>query len=309
MMFFRVKRVLFLSFLHFFKWFLFIRTKLFSFRTPINQGSNYSPVFIVGSGRSGNTLLRRILNRNEALFIPPETYVLGRSIAQWTFLPFLGANRLKQKMAKNLIEHKEFSTFGIDCPQKLMNSINSPDNINLADSINAFYMHYADVHGITAQRWADKTPLNTYYIFQIMAVFPAAKFIHIKRDPYDTISSYMKSNLYNNLTEASFRWFDSINLLKSFAVDYPESIVEISYEDMVTAPTPTIKAVCDFIQVEFTPDMLEVDNNVENLGDVNSLKHHQNVKKPIDKSRIGQGKKSLSPQQINIIDRFLKKLS
>ena len=170
-------------------------------------------------------------------------------------------------------------------------------------------MHYADVHGITAQRWADKTPLNTYYIFQIMAVFPAAKFIHIKRDPYDTISSYMKSNLYNNLTEASFRWFDSINLLKSFAVDYPESIVEISYEDMVTAPTPTIKAVCDFIQVEFTPDMLEVDNNVENLGDVNSLKHHQNVKKPIDKSRIGQGKKSLSPQQINIIDRFLKKLS
>ena len=44
---------------------------------PLQRGEPYRPFFIVGSGRSGNTVLRRMLCAHGDLHIPPETYVLG----------------------------------------------------------------------------------------------------------------------------------------------------------------------------------------------------------------------------------------
>lgn len=47
---------------------------------PLNNNEDYKPFFIIGSGRSGNTLLRRILTKKNGIVIPPETYVLGKVI-------------------------------------------------------------------------------------------------------------------------------------------------------------------------------------------------------------------------------------
>ena len=37
-------------------------------------------LLIVGSGRSGNTLLRKLLMENCNIYIPPESYVLGQEV-------------------------------------------------------------------------------------------------------------------------------------------------------------------------------------------------------------------------------------
>jgi len=47
---------------------------------PLNRGELINPFFIIGSGRSGNTLLRRVLFNHSKLHIPPETLVLGHVI-------------------------------------------------------------------------------------------------------------------------------------------------------------------------------------------------------------------------------------
>src|SRR5215204_558893 len=44
-------------------------------RTPIHRGEGFSPFFIVGSGRCGTTLLRRILEADPTVHIPPENWV------------------------------------------------------------------------------------------------------------------------------------------------------------------------------------------------------------------------------------------
>ena len=49
-------------------------------RVPLNRDEGYRPFFIVGSGRSGNTLMRRVLQTSPELHIPPETFVLGDCI-------------------------------------------------------------------------------------------------------------------------------------------------------------------------------------------------------------------------------------
>ncbi|HEX6923051.1 MAG TPA: sulfotransferase, partial [Bacillales bacterium] len=47
------------------------------------------PFFIIGSGRSGNTLLRTILFQNPDIVIPPESYVLGKAIRRYRQLSWL----------------------------------------------------------------------------------------------------------------------------------------------------------------------------------------------------------------------------
>ena len=44
--------------------------------STINEAANLTciPFFIIGSGRSGNTLLRSILSGNSDISIPPESY-------------------------------------------------------------------------------------------------------------------------------------------------------------------------------------------------------------------------------------------
>jgi hypothetical protein len=49
-----------------------------------SQLPGYSPFFIIGSGRSGNTLLRKLLMENSRVVIPPEIPDLGSTIRRFT---------------------------------------------------------------------------------------------------------------------------------------------------------------------------------------------------------------------------------
>jgi len=69
-----------------------------------------SRIFIIGSGRSGNTLLRRILTGSEELYIPPETYVLGDTIRN-----FPEYSRLEWPSTCQLILGKFASLAGPGC--------------------------------------------------------------------------------------------------------------------------------------------------------------------------------------------------
>lgn len=70
------------------------------------------PFFIIGSGRSGSTLLRRILCANPELHIPPETYVLGPAISLWEATEG-DAWPVRVGRILDLFErHPEFETFG-----------------------------------------------------------------------------------------------------------------------------------------------------------------------------------------------------
>jgi hypothetical protein len=43
-----------------------------------NEGGQPPFLFIAGAGRSGNTLLRRMMMERLSIYMPPETYVLSR---------------------------------------------------------------------------------------------------------------------------------------------------------------------------------------------------------------------------------------
>ncbi|WP_172379443.1 sulfotransferase family protein [Vibrio sp. Vb339] len=281
-------------------------TKRF-YRIPINRNENISPIFIIGAGRSGNTLLRRILNQHSEVAIPPETYVLGVASMQHTAMPHVGWHTMVTTILGNFQFHPDFYTFKISNLNELHQSLKClpKSEQSFARIINEYYLNYLDFHGIAARRWGDKTPLNVFYLDNIKNTFPKSQFIHIVRDPVDSVSSFIDAKLYSSTEEAIDRWVKAIELAEEFNINNKNSCIMVYYSDLVTKPEETISGICDFLDVSYEESMMQ--HSSKDLGDVNLLPHHANVNKPITPDSIGKGYGKLNYHDISILKNRMNK--
>ncbi|MCF7808351.1 MAG: sulfotransferase [Candidatus Marinimicrobia bacterium] len=278
-----------------------------SFIHPLQRGEHYHPFFIIGSGRSGNTLLRRMLHNHSNLYIPPETYVIGSVIKKFVKHPWYSWGRKVQMVYETIESYPEFHTFNLSGLSELTEKVSNctSSKRSMAYILNAFYEFYREKNEIAAQRWGDKTPINTDYLFEIEKTFPDARFIHLIRDPYDTIYSYKKAGLYGDIEAAADRWGQSVTAalsLKSGDHNY----FELEYERLVSSPEPCVRDICQYLGIAFESKMLGSLETEDHLGDVETLRHHANVKNPINTKSIGKGHRELAPSEITQINARLK---
>ena len=282
----------------------------FSARYPtIADSSNLSciPFFIIGSGRSGNTLLRSILSGNSNISIPPESYRLPFAIKKFHIFNNREWNELVREVLSEFEDCKEFYTWGIDIKdvQKRLENIEDSKR-SLSNIFDELFCAYSEKHSAGSKIWGDKTPMNTLYLDWISTVFPHSKFIHIIRDGRDVASSYLKMERYDNILEAANRWINSIDLAQSFGSKIKDNYMEIRYEDLVTSPKDVIKNTCDFLDIIYDSKMLDHTKQVEKLGDTDKS-HHSNLSKPISSESIGKWKNNLSESDQESITKLLHK--
>lgn len=277
----------------------------FLYRNEVVSTDGVNPFFIIGSGRSGNTLLRRILNNNEDLYIPPETYVLGQIIRQYYRHPLMRWEDLVNSSLEIFERHPEFETFELSSLGRLKVDLRKKvkSKRNLADIINSFYEYYKLEHNLTAGRWGDKTPLNVFALNELLIVFPKSQYIHIIRDPLDAVSSYIKSEIYSDVVSATNRWVRAVELSCAFGRNNPDQYMEVFYSDLVSNPKKTTVEVCDFLGVGFQEEMLK--ETSKNMGDVKMRKHHYGVMMPINKDSLGRGMKELSIRERDYVFKRL----
>lgn len=271
---------------------LFKRHRLRSKTEPLSC----TPFFVIGSGRSGNTLLRAILTSHPDLYIPPESYVLGRVIRNYRFFSFLPWPLLARQVISEFESFRHFYTWEIDLTDFYQQALNLPHNQrNLAHLLDQFYQYYGTKKFPAGTRWGDKTPLNTYHTHLINDVFPQAQYIHIIRDGRDVVASYLKAGLYEDKAEACDRWLNSIQLAQAFGQKIGSSrYLEIRYENLVRQPEQIIQQICTFLNLNFLPDMLTFWQKAHDLGDT-KLAHHHNIRNPINENSIGKWRQTLSP--------------
>ena len=277
-------------------------------RHPVKSNNSYKPFFIIGSGRSGNTLLRRLLNNHSGLVIPPETYVLGKVIKRYRQNSGLKWADLVEYVFAAFEFHPEFETFDVSLQPLVQELKDSPvENRNLTYILNRFYIYCCRSISQGEIRWGDKTPLNTFYLERIFSVFPDAKFIHILRDGCDVVSSYLDAGIYNSIEQAAERWSESVSLVDKFYNCHPGSGITIRYEELVSNPESTLMKISEFLGVEYEERMLHPPTNAKEnmMGDVERYAHHANVLKPISTSSIGKGRNNLSTEQKLVVDKII----
>jgi omega-hydroxy-beta-dihydromenaquinone-9 sulfotransferase len=131
-------------------------------------------------------------------------------------------------------------------------------------------------------RWCDDTPRNVAHVDFLLELFPEAKFVHMVRDPRDVVASYNKIKWASSDTAANVHIVTSV--IRTWLQLRPRipagSYVEIRLEDLVAAPGPTLRSLCDFLGVEFSDRLLEVDLGRSNTG------RHLGDLRPEERERI-----------------------
>ncbi len=143
--------------------------------------------------------------------------------------------------------------------------------------------------------WIEKTPANAYCFGLFLESFSNGKVIHITRNPYDTIASLVSRGF-------SVYYATGVYLLNTAAAlvnrDNPNCHL-IKYENLISEPVNSIKALCQFLDVPFEIDMLASKNEDIEHSQLSGWKYDETAS--IGKSSVGRFDRLNKKSQSEII--------
>lgn len=253
------------------------------------------PIFIIGPGRSGTTLLRSMLVAGKQIAIPPETYVIGPSI--WKFASYnLSWNDTARLIIALFESHIQFRWWDVNLYPAYQRAINiKPSERSLARIIDEVFKCYGEQKFPDATIWGDQSPINTFHLARIDKTFPQGKYIHMLRDGRDAIASFVDIGL--ELEIATNRWIEGVKHSRRLGAKIGEDrFLEVRYEQLVTEPLSILQRVCEFVGIAFDPKMLEFWRQPTTL-EHRYRNRHKNLSRPISSSSIGRWRERLSKEQ------------
>jgi len=276
---------------------------------PIHLNEHIAPFFIIGSGRCGTTLLRRILYVHPDVCIPPETFVLNECINLFRRNNNLPWKDLVHLILSTIEYFPKFVAFGISLRPLAEQLVETPhQHRSLAYIFDCFYHYYAQEIGEPCVKWGDKTPKNTLHLDAIIGVFPNAQFIHLIRNGVDVVHSYLRTGLQQGLHNTALRWKESVRAARDFGSSHPDSYYEIYYEELVENPEKITKNLCSFLGIEYIEGMVQNSETAsQKMGDVPIFDHFSSVSEPISTRKIGLGESSFSRDQIDELRKLIGK--
>jgi len=97
-------------------------------------------------------------------------------------------------------------------------------------------------------RWVNKTPGYVSALPGLKRSFPDLRFVHCVRDGRDVATSVLTRPWGpNTLEEAPGWWAGQVMPGLEFEAEFPEQVLRVRYEDLLTAPVPTLAGVLGFI--------------------------------------------------------------
>lgn len=207
------------------------------------------PFFIIGSARSGTTLLRLMLNAHPEVAVPPES----RFVVE-LYKGSDGGDATQLLAA--LAGHKRFEAWDLPI-EAVREELGPATSVAYADIMRAAYRAYARVHG--KRRWGDKTPRYVEHLPFLSKLFPDARFIHLVRDGRNVALSYADVPFGpKTVAKAARLWAERVASGVANGRDLgSHRYMEIRYENMVEDAKGQAKELCDFLELPFDPGMLD----------------------------------------------------
>ncbi|MEO6866900.1 MAG: sulfotransferase [Gaiellales bacterium] len=225
------------------------------------------PFFIVGSDRSGTTMLRLILDRAGPA-IPPETMFITDFAGALNSSGGLESHDAAVELTRKIWSHPRVTLWGIEGEPDL-----PPVGLSHVEAfrwaVEQPYLAYMRREGKTW--WADKTPPHIDHIELLATIWPDAKFIELVRDGRD-VSLSMQGMPFggNNAWTTAKRWAHCIRVGEAARSERPDQVLLVRYEDLVTESEREVRRVSEFLDIEYDADMLAVEKT-----DVTKLQHDQ----------------------------------
>ena len=207
------------------------------------------PFFIVGNDRSGTTMLRMILDRGADAAVPPESMFL----TDVTVPPPDGD---WQRLMHEVWRHPKVRLWGLPGPPPEVPGGLAPDEA-ARFVLGAPFAAYARQHG--KPRWGDKTPHYVHHVDLLLSIWPDARVVVLVRDGRDVALSLRRMPFGpNNAWAAAQWWARGIRAGDAARERHPDQVRVVRYEDLARDPAAHVPAVCEFLDLRYTPDMLDL---------------------------------------------------
>ncbi len=228
-------------------------------------------LFIIGSPRSGSTLLNRMLGAHTRIHAPVEPHLL-------TPLAHLGYyEKVDQAPYDPTISQRGIRELVRHLPRGEEDYLDA-----LRACTDTLYARL--LQGTGADWLLDKTPAYALVLDFAARLYPNARYVVLTRNPMAVWSSYVESffdgdhvvaHAHNPLLE---RYVPAIS---RFLREKPAPIHHVQYEDLVADPEKVVPEICAFIGIDFEPGMIDYgETNAQGeakrgLGDPMNVARHK----------------------------------
>lgn len=230
----------------------------------LNAYSPYPNIILLGTQRSGTTLLTRMLSAHSAIFIQNEISV------EKIFFGQASTDEINARCNKQIeLRH------GLSVPELL-----EKENKKL---------------------WGFKDPQLTEHLDELVPFLKTTKFITIVRDPRGVVNSYIdnKWGLGTTAYTGALRWKNEVAAQEQFMKLAPAQCLYIRYEDLVSNQEETLRTVCKHLEIEFEDSLLNYYKKKPNFK-LNASNINTNAS--ADKRFSTRWKDKLSRRQVSDIE-------
>lgn len=253
------------------------------------------PFFVVGSPRSGTTLLQVILSCLDGVHFPEETKFLHLTVTQRDRLGPLDTEQGFQRTINRVIRHIDSNQMDVD-KDELVNQFKAapPDDYNWFDVLLSHMQKR-----VGCRRIGEKTPRHMPMTRQILERFPDSKVIAIIRDGRDVATSQTEA-FASDVVSSAYAWRGYQRMHRGYKRDLPpDRYTSVRYEDLVTDPEPHVRRLCDFLEEPFSEKLLQHEKR-DVKGFAERETHKLRTLEPVTSSRVARYKKSMTPGQIAV---------
>lgn len=224
-------------------------------------------IFVIGSPRSGSTMLQRMLDSHSEIFGTPEPHII-------TPLAHLGYFETVEKAPYDHLR-------SVDSIREYVSNLPRGE----ADYLDACRAYTNVLYGRMLQTsnkkfFLDKTPAYALVLEFLAKLYPQAKYIVLTRHPAAIFCSYANS-FFDGDFEAANKFNPILNryvpAIARFLREKPVPMVHVIYEKLVQDPQSEMRGVFDFLGLPFEADAINYgkhEHREKGLGDPIGVKQH-----------------------------------
>lgn len=264
-----------------------------------------SPIFIVGTPRSGTTLTAKIIGNHSKVFMPGETHFYDDIYSKSNEYGHINSNEAKEIVLKKLSTiYKRYNQPGDQ--ERIDRLFRDPEVIKKLMSCNTYELLFTMFMEIQSKdsgksRWGNQVPRDIFNISQIHVFYPDAKIIICVRDIRDFLTSYKNrwkvtkrkdikglKSMYHPVITSSL-WKSTIRQIRRVEdVVSAENMFVLNYEYLVMNTEQAIMQLTDFIGEKYEAALLNI--NFQNSS-------FESGQSGVFTNSVGRWKNCLSPEE------------
>ena len=196
-----------------------------------------APVFLIGSERSGTTLLRLMLDHHPDIAFNLESEFLVCDISESGGFPDMAGYRRKLREDR-VFRHSNFEI---------------RDELDFPALVNDFLRQKLERD---RKRFVGAT---VHYGFsRLRYLWPRAKYIYLLRDGRDVASSVVEMGWAGNVFDGAKWWLDAEGEWAEFRRSLARNRwIEVRYEDLIADSEAQLRGICKLIGVTFSERMFD----------------------------------------------------